>query len=339
MKALVYVGPKDVRLMDRPKPELQDNEVLIKVRYCGVCGSDITMYLGKHTRIRSGTIMGHEFLGEVAEIKANRKTDLEIGDCVTVEPIVHCHDCFYCKTGRYNLCFSRGICGCDVDGGFAEFVKVPLDKIIKLSKSCDFKKMAIIEPLAVAVSAVSKCKLQIGDTAVILGGGPIGLLIAQVMRYRGATGIIVSEINTYRLQKAQEMGFVAVNPNKENLISTVKGFNELGADVVVDTVGNHSSVETAFKLVRRAGLINLVALYHEMIPIDLLQIVYSEINLKGTFVYTYNDFRGAKNLLEKGIFDVKPFITDVYPLEDAAEVFEKIYRRDNGLKTLIEIVS
>ena len=86
-------------------------------------------------------------------------------------------------------------------------------------------------------------------------------------------------------------------------------------------------------------MINLVALYHEMIPIDLLQIVYSEINLKGTFVYTHSDFRGAKNLLEKGIFDVKPFITDVYPIEEAAEVFEKIYRRDNGLKTLIEIVS
>jgi len=339
MKALVYMGPEDIRLMDRPKPEIQNDEVLIKVRYCGVCGSDMTMYAGKHTRLRPGTILGHEFSGVVSEIKAIRKTDLEIGDYVTIEPIFHCHDCFYCKTGRYNLCYARGIYGCDADGGFAEFVKVPLDKIIKLSKYCDLKKMTLIEPLAVAVSAVNKCKLRVGNTAAILGGGPIGLLMAQVIRYYGATSIVVSEINTYRLNKAREMGFMAVNPNEEDLKSRVQSFNELGADVVIDTVGNHTSIETAFKLVRRGGLINLVALYRDKIPIDLLQIVYSEIDVKGTFVYTYDDFRGAKNLLEKGIFDVEPFITDVYPLEDAIKAFEKIYQGDNGLKTLIEIVS
>lgn len=337
MKALVYMGPKDVRLTDRPKPEIQNDEVLIKVRYCGICGSDMTMYSGKHPRIRPGTVMGHEFVGEVVEIKASKKTDLEIGDHVVVEPMFHCHNCFYCKTGRYNLCDDVQMCGRDVDGGFAEFVKVQLDKVIKLSKSCDLKKMALTEPLAVAVSVVNKCKLKVGDTAVVLGGGPIGLLVAQVLRYSGASSVIVSEINEYRLQKAREMGFVAVNPNEEDLKSRVQNFNKVGADVVIDCVGHPSSIETAFKLVRKGGLISIVALYHDKVPVDLLQIVYSEIDLKGTFVYTYNAFRTAKDLLEKELIDVEPFITAVYPLEDAVKAFERIYKGADDLKTLISV--
>lgn len=337
MKSLVYMGPEDVRLMDRPKPEIQNDEVLIKVKYCGICGSDMTMYSGNHTRLQPDTVLGHEFVGEVVEIKTAKKTDLEIGDHVAVEPIIHCHNCFYCKTGRYNLCHDRGIYGCEVDGGFAEFVKAPLDKVIKLSKSCELKKMALIEPLAVAVSVVNKCELEVGDTAVVLGGGPIGLLVAQVIRYSGATSVIVSEINEYRLQKAREMGFVAVNPNEEDLKSRVQGFNKFGADVVIDSVGHPSAIKTAFELVRRGGLINIVALYHDKVPVDLLQIVYSEIDLKGTFIYTYNDFRAAKDLLEKEIIDVEPFITAVYPLEDVVKAFERIYRGADGLKTLIKI--
>ena len=337
MKALVYMGPEDVRLMDRPKPEIQNNEVLIKVKYCGICGSDMVMYYGNHTRLQPGTILGHEFVGKVVEIKATNKTDLELGDHVAVEPIIHCHNCFYCKTGRYNLCLDRGICGCDVDGGFAEFIKVPLDKVIKLPKSCELKKMALIEPLAVAVSVVNKCELKVGDTAVVLGGGPIGLLVAQVVRYSGATGVIVSEINEYRLQKTREMGFVAVNPTKEELKSRVQGFNKFGADVVIDCVGHPLSIKTAFELLRRGGLINIVALYHDKVPVDLLQIVYSEIDLKGTFVYTYNDFLAAKDLLEKELIDVEPFITSVYLLENTVRVFEKIYHEADGLKTLISV--
>jgi len=337
MKALVYMGAKDVRLMDRPKPEIQNDEVLIKVRYCGICGSDMTMYSGKHTRIRPGTILGHEFIGEVVEIKTTKKTDLKIGDQVAVEPIFHCHNCFYCKIGRYNLCDDTRVCGREVDGGFAEFVKVPLDKVLKLSKSCELKKMALTEPLAVAVSVVNKCKLKVGDTAVVLGGGPIGLLVAHVIHYSGAASVIVSEINEYRLQKAREMGFVAVNPNEEDLKSRVQSFNKFGADVVIDCVGRPSSIETALKLVRKGGLINLVALYHDKVPVDMLQIVYSEIDLKGTFVYTYNDFRVAKSLLEKELIDVEPFITSVYSLEDAVKAFERIHQGADGLKTLISV--
>ncbi|HDK25728.1 MAG TPA: hypothetical protein ENG48_01395 [Candidatus Atribacteria bacterium] len=337
MKTLVYMGPKDVRLMSRPKPEIQNDEVLIKVRYCGICGSDMTMYSGKHSRIRPGTVMGHEFVGEVAETKASKKTDLEIGDHVVAEPTFNCHNCFYCKTGRYNLCDDLQFCGRDVNGGFAEFVKVQLDKVIKLSKSCDFKKMALTEPLAVAVSVVNKCKLKVGDTAVVLGGGPIGLLVAQVLHYSGASSVIVSEINEYRLQKAREMGFVVVNPNEEDLKSRVQNFNKVGADIVIDCVGHPSSIDIAFKLVRKGGLISIVALYHDKVPVDLLQIVYSEIDLKGTFIYTYNDFRTAKDLLEKKLIDVEPFITAVYSLEDAAKAFERIYKGAGGLKTLINV--
>ena len=171
----------------------------------------------------------------------------------------------------------------------------------------------------------------------MLGGGAIGLLVAQVVGRSAAGNVIVSEIDPDRLQKAREMGLIAVNPNEEDLERIVKGFNPYGADVVIDSVGRAEAIETAFELVRRGGLINIVALYHGEVPVNLLQIVYSEIDVKGTFIYTYQDFITAKDLLEKDLIDADSLITAVYPLEDVIPVFEKLYRKNDGLKTLIKV--
>ncbi len=337
MKGLVYMGPEDLRLMDRMEPKLADNQVLLKVKYCGICGSDMTMYAGKHTRLQPDTVLGHEFVGEVVEIRTDKQSDLKIGDYVAVEPIIHCHQCFYCKSGRYNLCHHRGVYGCDVDGGFAELVQAPLDKIIKLPKSGELKKMALIEPLAVAVSVANKCQFRVGDTVVVLGGGTIGLLVAQVIEHSAAGNVIVSEIDPYRLQKARALGLKAVNPNQDDLESRVKELKKDGADVVIDSVGHAEAIKTAFELVRRGGLINIVALYHGKVPVDLLQLVYSEIDLMGTFIYTYQDFITAKELLERELIAAEALITAVYPLAEAVDVFKKMHYQNEGLKTLIKV--
>lgn len=337
MKSLVYVGPKQIEIRERPIPIIKSGEALIKVKYCGICGSDIKMYKGKHSRIQTDTVLGHEFVGQIVDLKIDNPLEVKIGDYVVVEPIVHCHHCYYCKTGKYNLCEERGIYGCDIDGAFSEFVKVPINKIIKISDINDLKKMALVEPLAVAVSTVNKCNVKIGDRAVVLGGGPIGLLIGQVLQFAGALNVIISEINEFRLKKAKEIDLEAVNPKEINLGGKVRTLNKEGVDIVIDTVGHPSAIKSAFGLVRRGGLINIVALYSEPVPIDLRKIVYSELNLKGTFIYTYNDFLKAKELLEAGLIKVKPVISAIYPLKDVVKVFKEIEEGIDYLKILIEI--
>lgn len=338
MKALVYMGPKQMEIRERPMPVIKLGEALIKVKYCGICGSDLKMYRGKHSRIQPDTVLGHEFVGQIVDLKTDNSLEVKIGDYVVVEPIIHCHSCYYCKTGRYNLCNKRGIYGCEVDGAFAEFVKVSIDKMIKVLDVSDLKKMSLVEPLAVAVSAVNKCNVKVGDKALVLGGGPIGLLIGQVFQFAGVSNIILSEINNFRLEKAKKLGFEAVNPKEIDLGEYTKTLNKDGVDIVIDTVGYPSAIKSALSLVRRGGLINIVSLYSESVPIDLLKIVYSELTLKGTFIYTYNDFLKAKELLEAGLIKVKPLISAIYPLKDAAKVFKEIEEGEiDYLKILIEI--
>lgn len=338
MRSIVYMGPKNIEIRERPMPVIKLGEALIKVKYCGICGSDIKIYKGKHSRIQPNMVLGHEFVGQIVDLKIDNPVEVKIGDYVVVEPIVHCHHCYYCKTGRYNLCKERGIYGCDFDGAFAEFIKVKIDKMIKVLDASNLKKMALVEPLAVAVSAVNKCNVKVGDKALVLGGGPIGLLVSQVLQFAGVSKVIVSEINKFRIEMAKKLGLEAVNPKEIDLGEYTKTLNKDGVDIVIDTVGYPSAIKSALSLVRRGGLINIVSLYSESVPIDLLKIVYSELTLKGTFIYTYNDFLKAKELLEAGLIKVKPLISAIYPLKDAVKVFKEIEEgKIDYLKILIEI--
>jgi len=336
MRSLVYKGPNELKIEDKSKPQLKSGEVLIKVKYCGICGSDITIWKGKHPRAKSGVILGHEFTGEIVEMY-DVNSNLCIGDKVVVEPLIHCHRCNYCKEGKYNLCNKIGLYGIDENGAFAEYVKVLSDKVIPLSPSTDLKKMTLIEPLAVVVNAVSKSNIKLGDTVVILGAGPIGLLIAQVARDAGAAKIIVSEINESRLKRAKKLGFIIINPQKEDVEKEVKKISPKGADLVFDVAGHPSVVDSAFKIVKKGGEINVVAIYTQELLISLQKLAYSELIIKGTFIYTWEDFYRAKILLEKDLIDSKSIITHIFPFEDSIKGFEMMKKGFDGIKILIEI--
>jgi len=336
MRSLVYKGPNELKIEEKPKPQLKSGEVLIKVKYCGICGSDITIWKGKHPRAKSGVILGHEFTGEIVEMY-DVNSNLCIGDKVVVEPLIHCHRCDYCKEGKYNLCNKIGLYGIDENGAFAEYVKVSSDKVIPLSLSADLKKMTIVEPLAVAINAVSKSNIKLGDTVVILGAGPIGLLIAQVARDAGAAKIIVSEINESRLKRAKDMGFIIINPQEEDIKKEIKKINPNGADLVFDVAGHPSVVDSAFKIVKKGGEINVVAIYTQKALISLQKLAYSELTIKGTFIYTWKDFYRAKILLENDLIDSKSIITHIFPFEDSIKGFEMMKEGFDGIKILIEI--
>lgn len=334
MKSLIYAAPGEVKVTDRPKPELADGEVLIKVKYCGICGSDLKIMKGKHDRAKPGIIMGHEFIGEVADMKGSFP-ELKIGDPVAVEPLVHCHKCYYCKSGKYNLCNEIGVLGTDLDGGFAEYVKISGDKVFKLNTD-NYKKMALIEPLAVSVHVVNGCNAGPGSSAVVLGGGTIGLLTAQLLRNSGAE-VLVSEIDDYRIRKAEGLGLSVINPLQEDIEKKAKELDSYGIDIVVDAVGHSAVTDTAFKLVKKDGLISIVGISGEEYPLNINSVVYFQLNIKGSFIYTYKDFFTAKKLLENELVEVEPLISHVFSLDEAAKGFEVMKSGKDCLKVLIKM--
>jgi len=334
VKSLIYYNPGEVRVVERPIPQIREGEVLIRVKYGGICGSDIKIMKGHHDRAVPGVILGHEFVGEIAEIKGNYH-DIKVGDAVIVEPLVHCHTCYYCKTGKYNLCNEIGVLGTDLDGGFAEYVKIARDKVFKIYPE-KMKKMALVEPLAVAVNAVNNCYVGSEILAVVLGGGTIGLLMAQLLRKRGAR-VIISEINDYRIKKAGTLGFTVFNPLKDDLEKEVRKLDKNGADLVIDAVGHPSVTDVAFRLVKKNGVINIIGISSEKFLLDLKSVVYSQLNIRGSFIYTFKDFLTARKLIDKDIIEVVPLISHIFPLNEAEKGFEVMKTGEDCLKVLLRI--
>jgi (R,R)-butanediol dehydrogenase/meso-butanediol dehydrogenase/diacetyl reductase len=194
MKAAVFDGHCGVRIVGCPIPEIGINEALIKVKYVGICGSDITLYMGKNHRAKIPVIPGHEFVGDIVDIKDKASTGFTIGNRVAVIPTLTCNSCELCKTGRRHLCKAIHFIGIQTDGGFAEYAKVPVANLIHIPAGMVFEKAVLVEPVAVASHAIRLARLEVGDFAVIIGAGPIGLLVAMLARYSGCE-VLMSEIS------------------------------------------------------------------------------------------------------------------------------------------------
>lgn len=337
MKAAIYEGGKKIVIRDVDRPVLNNNEVLIRVEYCGICGSDLFVCSGNHPRVQPPTIIGHEFSGVIAEINSfYQNLDLEIGDRVAVRPTYPCGRCEACKKGLSNICRKLALIGIDTDGGFAEYVKVPLDNVIKVSDQVDYDEIAMVEPLAVAVHAVSRSSIKIGDKVLVLGGGPIGLLIASVLKIAGASQIIVSEINPYRLEKVRTLGFTAINPQEEDIFKEVEKItNGIGVDLLFDAVGVPITAKQSAKLVKIQGEIIIVGVFEEPAEFDFLSFMNKEQRAIGVRVYTEDDVKKAVELLENKQLDVKPLISHILKLEDILEGFKMIQTNARAMKILV----
>jgi len=337
MKAAIYEGCKKITIRDVNKPVLDNNEVLIRVEYCGICGSDLFIYSGNNSRVKPHTIIGHEFCGEVVEINSfYQNLDLEIGDKVAVRPTYPCGQCEACKKGRFNICRNQALFGVDTNGGFAEYVKVPLDNVIKVSDKVDYDEIAMVEPLAVAVHAVSRSNIKIGDKVLVLGGGPIGLLIASVLKIAGASQIIVSEINPYRLEKARSLGFKVINSQKTDIFKEIKKItNGIGIDLLFDAAGVPYTAKQSAKLVRIQGEIVVVGLFKKPAEFDFLSFMRKEQRAIGAHIYIEDDVKKAVELLENKQLDVKPLISHILKLEDILEGFKMIQTNASVMKILV----
>jgi len=335
MKAAVWYGENNIKIEQREKPSIKEGEVLIKVKAVGICGTDLMIYKGKFPRSRPPLIPGHEFTGEVVASK-NVPSNLKIGDKVVVNPLISCGRCVACKMGFSNVCSKLRLIGVDIDGSFAEFVKASWEKVYKIPSDFPPETAALVEPAAVALHAVRISTCKVGDFVVVLGAGPIGLLVAMVARIAGASQIILTEVLKYRLELAEKLGFYVIDSSKNNVGEKIQKMTKgKGADVVFDTAAVSQVASQLVSLIRPRGKIVIVGLYKQPPSVDLLDIIFKEGHLLGSRVYSEVDFEKAVNLITSGKLKIEPLITHRLSLEEINEGIKLLEKGKNAMKIVL----
>jgi (R,R)-butanediol dehydrogenase / meso-butanediol dehydrogenase / diacetyl reductase len=335
MQAAVYQGKENIQVQNWPDPELLSGEVLVQVRYAGICGTDMMIYSGKHPRTVPPRVLGHEIFGSVAETGAGVDASWGKGTRVAVFPLISCMQCTPCREGNAHVCEKLGLIGIDRDGGFATYVKAAQAQLVPIPDEVNDEQAAVIEPLSVTVHAVRNSGFRPGDTALVTGGGPIGNLLAQVLRASGAREVVVSEVKQLRRDLAHRMGFQVVNPAEENPAEALRRLTgERFADRVFEASGFPSAYKNAVECCKVRGEITFVGIPKTPPVLDVLSIIFKEIRACSARVYTVRDFRAAIALLARRAVDVLPIITDRLPLRDAPLGFQKMFQADTSLKIL-----
>lgn len=335
MKAGLYISAKQVAVGELTKPVLSPGEALIKVSYAGICGTDMMIYSGKHPRAKAPLAMGHEFSGVIQEI--NGESYFSIGDRVVIEPTLSCGTCEACTAGEYHVCKTLKLVGIDQHGGFAEFVAVPLHRLHSIPDGLSDAHAALAEPVAVAVHTVRRSQLKVGDNVAILGAGPIGLLIGLVAKQAGAGQIIISDISPYRLGKAEQLGFTALDAKTVNITEEVRRLTDnTGADVVFEVAGNQITAKQMIETIKTQGQIVVVSVFKQPPAIDLAAMHFRELSLTTTRCYSKGDFKKAIQLMQNGSINVSSLISHELSLDQIAEGFELMENPDVSLKVLFQ---
>jgi L-iditol 2-dehydrogenase len=323
MRAVVYHGPMDVKVEQIPVPACGDGELLVKVDACAVCGSDMKAYKSGNPRMRPPITMGHEFAGVIVENRAG--AGFALGERVVMATSVACGVCAYCARGWRNLCANIRPMGFGYNGGMAEYVAIPElavrgGHVIKVPASVNPLHAALAEPVSCTVNSCENSQVQKGDTVLVMGAGPMGILNAVVARQFGATKVILSEINSARLAQGGAFGFDRlVNPAQEDLAQIIKDeTGGLGADVVIVAAPAALPMEQAMTLVRKRGSVCLFASLpagKSMLAIDSRPIHYGELRVVGTSDSTPAQVARAVSLIEAGTFPAGRLVTHTLPFE------------------------
>lgn len=316
MKAIVYEGPKRAVLEERPIPTPEKGEVLIRVDYCGICGSDMGIRRGTHPRAKAPLILGHEFLGKVAEDgKKFRK-----GDRVVCYPLISCGHCLACRTGNAHVCNTLKLDGIDRDGGMAEWICMDENKLFKVPDGVSDLAAVLSEPLAVIVHSMFQAGLKPLDTVVINGAGAIGCLTGIVAKHLGASKVWISDIAAKKLSRAAQLGLTTVDAAKENLQEIVlKGTDGEGCDVLFECSGSEAAVMDATRITRVGGHICITATHGQPHTVRLIDLNFKEQVMMGTRVYRKEQFGRAVELTRELEPLLKMVVSHVIPLKDAAD--------------------
>ncbi|KPB00282.1 molecular chaperone GroES [Ahrensia marina] len=337
MKAATYCGNKTFTVDSKPVAALGSGEVQIDVAYCGICGTDLHIYLGHmDQRVGFERTIGHEMSGVISAIGDNVE-GLEIGQHIVVRPLDHCGECPACKAGHEHICHNLKFIGIDTEGAFQQKWNVAAHTIHVLPNSLDLSHAALIEPLAVACHDVDRGQVSAGEDVLVIGGGPIGMLIALVARHAGAN-VTISEINENRLAYAQKLGFETLNPKSDDVAKLVhERTGGKGADVVFEVSGSQPGVDLMTEAAAVRGRIVMVAIHASKPQIDMFKFFWRELELIGARVYLKSDYEQAMTLLAEGVVDCDSFITDIKSLDDIQAAFEALTANPNAMKSMIKI--
>jgi 2-desacetyl-2-hydroxyethyl bacteriochlorophyllide A dehydrogenase len=315
MKAAAYTGSGEVAAITRDATPPRPGEIQIAVAYCGLCGTDLHIVHGDmDKRVAVPLVFGHEMSGTVAAIGED-VDGWKVGDPVTVMPLLWDGTCAACLAGHQHICHNLVFVGIDSPGALQELWNVPASIAVPLPTGLDLRTAALVEPVAVAVHDVRRSELQVGDRAVVLGGGPIGVLIATVARHAGAH-VLVAEVDASRRDQIAAMGFDVVDPTATDIIGFVTDWTKgVGADVVFEVSGAAAAVKTLTALPKVRGTIVVVAIHGAPREIDLQRVFWRELRLLGARVYQRSDFDRAAQLLAQGVIPADELITGVVPLD------------------------
>lgn len=340
MKALVLKEYMRLECEEVPDPKPTEDEVLVQVRACGICGSDVHGMDGSSGRRQPPVIMGHEASGVIAEV-GKSVTTWSKGDRVTFDSTVYCGQCWYCQQGEVNLCDHRRVLGVSCadyrqDGAFAEFVAVPHQTLYRLPDVVTFEQAAMIEPLSVAVHAVERASPAENATAIVIGAGVIGLLLVQVLRARGSKTLIAVDIDPQRLKLAQKLGAdVGLLPDKCDVVQEVLQRTEgRGADASFEAVGASATVNLAIDCLRKGGTSTLVGNLSPTVEVPLQMVVTRQLSLLGTCASS-GEYPACLDLIARGLIQVDPLVSTVAPLKEGAWWFRRLYDKEPGLIKVI----
>lgn len=336
MKAALYEGNHTFTIVEKEPILPLAGDVRIKVAYCGVCGTDVHIYHGMmDKRVNIPLSIGHEMSGTIDAVGAG-VSGFKVGEKVVVRPLDNRGEKPSDK-GFSHICEDLKFIGIDSPGAMQQYWNVPTFTLHKLSAKTDLKLAALIEPLSVACHDVRLSGLVTGETSVVLGGGPIGLLIALVAKNTGAS-VIISEINPTRIQLAKTLGFQVVNPIETDLVTFVKDQTENRlADVVFEVAGVQSTVDVMTEVAGIRGRIVMVAIHGEPKAVNLFNFFWKELKLIGARVYEKEDYETAIKLITKNELPFEQLITAVEPLDNIQKVFENIDKNPDGMKILLDL--
>ncbi len=334
----IMVKPGIIEFHDIPVPEVKPDQIKVKMKRIGVCGSDVHVNHGKHPYTSYPVVQGHEVSAEVVETGAE-VTNVKIGDKVTIQPQVVCGKCYPCTHGMYNDCEELKVMGFQTTGMASEYFVVDAEKSLKLPENMNWEHGAMIEPLAVAVHAVRRAGDVKGKKILVFGGGPIGNLVAQSAKALGASGVLLAEISAYRLAAAEKCGIKTVNNSKDDLPEKIiAAFGEDKADYTFECIGINPTMKQAIDYARKGSTIIVVGVFGDLGTINMGFVQDHELSLIGSAMYREEDYMKAIELVSAGLIEFNTLITHRVKFKDYMEAYKLIdEQKDRVMKVMIEM--
>ncbi len=332
MKSLLFVAPKSLEIVEKQVRSIKDDELLIQIGACGVCGTDLHIFNGEASA-KLNTVLGHEFSGTIVE-KGKGCSEFSIGEKIAVDPNIYCGKCSYCKNGQIHFCKNHRALGVTEDGGFSEYTIVPLSQAYHLPKDISLNLAAFAEPLSCCLRGIDRSEIKAGENVIIIGGGSIGLIMLQLSAISGAARLIMIEPNEERRILAQRLGAQFVfSPDDENLLQKIKELTNGSSGTIIECVGNSSAAALSIQISNKGSKVILFGLapFNESIKLNLQEIFKKELTIKSSFLNPFT-FDRAVELIINNKLQLERFPVSLLSLEEIQETISSKVKKSKSLK-------